>query len=202
MFLRKCGLDKLRKWALLGLCFFLSFCFIWFYGQKRVIDYFTIRFPSELEKKVKSEINIEKFSFRFPNQLRLQGVSGRGEDFSFFVSRAILQWDWRYFFGASPSEKAFYLFLEEVELSSSQKFLQKLPSFSLSFLPPGEIKIKKIKSLQFSGEEVSLRKDREGKLSLGISLPSGRVEGIFREGDKLHFNFYLVSSKLPFQGEG
>lgn len=201
MFLRKCGLDKLRKWALLGLCFFLSFCFIWFYGQKRVIDYFTIRFPSELEKKVKSEINIEKFSFRFPNQLRLQGVSGRGEDFSFFVSRAILQWDWRYFFGASPSEKAFYLFLEEVELSSSQKFLQKLPSFSLSFLPPGEIKIKKIKSLQFSGEEVSLRKDREGKLSLGISLPSGRVEGIFREGDNLHFNFNLVSSNLPFQGE-
>ncbi len=36
---------------------------------------------------------------------------------------------------------------------------------------------------------------------MGISLPSGRVEGIFREGDNLHFNFNLVSSNLPFQGE-
>ncbi|HQE25277.1 MAG TPA: translocation/assembly module TamB domain-containing protein [Candidatus Atribacteria bacterium] len=187
--------------AVWGVCFFLTLGLIWFYGQKRVVDYFTTWVTSELEKKVEGEIDVEAFAFRFPNQLRVQGIRGRGKDLSFFVSKAILQWNWRFFFDASPSEEAFRLLLEEVEISSSQSSLRNLPYLSLSFLPPGEIKIKKIKSLQFSGEEAYLKKDREGKLSWGISLPSGKVEGVFWERDSLSFNFDLASSNLLFQGE-
>ena len=83
--------------AVWGVCFFLTLGVIWFYGQKRVVDYFTTWVTSELEKKVEGEIDVEAFAFRFPNQLQVQGIRGEEERPLLFVSKAVLQWNWRFF---------------------------------------------------------------------------------------------------------
>ena len=183
---------------LLGFCFFLIFSFVGLYGQKKLTNYFTAWIISELEKKVAGEIDIGNLGFRFPNLLRLGEVKVKGKDFSFFAYRAILQWDWRYFF-ASSSEKAFNLLLEEVDISTSVTF--PLDLSLLSSLPPGEIRIKKLKLSQFSGEEINLEKDREGKLSFEILLPSGKIKGVLKEKEALSFDFSLVQNDLPLEGE-
>jgi len=184
-----------------GLGFFLTFGLIWSYGQRRITGYFTTRIISELEKTTGSKINIGSFDFRFPNRLQLWEVRVKGKDFSFFTPRIVLQWNWRSLFDTSSSEETFRLSVEEVEAFSSENFLQKLPFLSLPFLPPGEIKIKKIKFSQFSGNEVHLKKDREGKLSFEALFPSGKVEGVFQERESLSLNFSLIQNNLPFQGE-